>query len=118
MQERRTFHRARTYIGARIIFNHRFSTMDCLVRNLSEDGAKLVFFGLATIPSEFDVFIANNGDSRRVKTIWRTEIAAGIKFLNAGYDQVVPIEAARKLKKLKDERDMLARRIAQLVEPT
>ena len=117
MQERRALHRNRTYIGARIVFNLRYSTMDCLVRNLSEDGAKLIFGGVETIPSEFDIFIRNQSDSRRAKMIWRTESEAGIRFISPGYNQIVSIEMARKVRQLEAEREKLAKRVEQLVDP-
>ncbi len=91
--------------------------MDCLVRNLSEDGAKLTFFGPAMIPSEVDVFIRKNGDSRRARVVWRTDETAGVKFLQSGHGQVVSLEAARKVKMLEAELATLAKRVAELIQP-
>jgi hypothetical protein len=41
-EERRKLHRSRTLKGGRIVTNDGHSTFDCTVRNLSDEGAKLV----------------------------------------------------------------------------
>jgi hypothetical protein len=117
MQDRRAFQRTRTYLGAQVVFNNRFSTVDCLVRNLSGDGAKLTFAGTALIPRTIDVLIRNDGESRHAKIIWRTESAAGVEFVQAGRDKVVSLEAARKIKRLEADVATLAQRVAEMVDP-
>ena len=49
--------RRRTLKGARIIFNDRRSVMDCVVRNLSAQGALLLVPNVLDIPSDFDLRI-------------------------------------------------------------
>ena len=51
MEERRRYQRLRTYLGARAVFNRRASTVDCLIRNLSEDGARIDFAEGVAIPA-------------------------------------------------------------------
>ena len=117
MQERRTVHRDRTYLGAQVAYNNRCSTMDCLVRNVSQNGAKIVFSDMALIPSEFEVLIPRKGESRRARIIWRDEKEVGVTFLHSEKSAVISIESARRIKKLETERDALARRVAQLSGP-
>jgi hypothetical protein len=117
MQERRTSQRDRTFLGGQVIYNHRYSTLDCLVRNMSQSGAMLVFDDVASIPSEFDVTIRHKGESRRARIVWRAELKAGIAFLPPESSNVVSLETARKMQKLERDRDVLARRVAQLSEP-
>jgi hypothetical protein len=117
MQERRKGHRGRTYLGGQVAFNNRGSTIDCLVRNLSQDGAKIVFSSPATIPSEFDLMIRQKGHSRRARIAWRSEIEAGVAFVSSDTASIVSIETVRLARKLEADRDALARRVAQLSEP-
>jgi PilZ domain len=117
MQERRKIQRGRTYLGSRVAFNNRCSTIDCLVRNMSQDGAKIVFSSPLTIPSEFDLMIHQKGHSRRARVVWRREMEAGVEFLAAHAATVVSIETARQIRKIESDRDALARRVAQLSEP-
>jgi len=83
MNERRRTPRGRTYLGTQVAFNRRASTLDCLMRNLSDDGAKLVFSGPASIPGEFDLLIHREGHSRRARVVWRQESEAGVEFLSS-----------------------------------
>ncbi|MDR3462042.1 MAG: PilZ domain-containing protein [Beijerinckiaceae bacterium] len=117
MQERRKTHRGRTYLGSTIAFNNRCSTIDCMVRNMSQNGAKLVFAHPVTCPDEFDLMIPQKGDSRRVRIVWRQEMEAGVVFLASNVGTVVSIETARRMRALEAERASLARRVATLSEP-
>lgn len=117
MEDRRKTFRGRTYLGGQIAFNDRCSTADCLVRNLTPEGAKIVFSAPPTIPAEFDLAIPRKGDSRRSRIVWRGEMEAGVVFLPSDAVAVVPLGTARKIRRLEAEREDLARRVAQLSEP-
>ena len=116
MEERRKTHRDRTYLGGQIAFDDRCCIADCLVRNLSPGGAKIVFF-VATIPDEFYFVIHQKGDSRRARFVWRRETEAGVAFLPAVAHTVVSLELARKIRRLEAQRQA-SRRVAELSEPT
>jgi hypothetical protein len=117
MQERRVVHRNRSYLGGQVAYNNRRATMDCTVRNMSQNGAKIVFSAPVLIPDEFDMLIPHKGESRRARIVWREDLQAGITFLESEKGAVVSIESARKIKKLEAECDALAARVAQLSEP-
>ncbi len=57
MAEQRKVIRARTVFRASIIFNNRNSSIDCLVRNFSESGAKIIVDELITFPQQFELHI-------------------------------------------------------------
>lgn len=78
--ERRATARAHTYLGGQVAFNERFSTMDCLVRNMSGAGAKLDFSGAITIPDEVDLTITKRELTMRARIIWRRGGEAGVAF--------------------------------------
>jgi PilZ domain len=117
MLDRRKVHRGRSYLGGQIVFNNRFSTLDCLVKNFSEAGAKIVFCDPVEIPGEFDLTIHQKNHNRHARVVWRTETEAGVAFAPSLSSIVVSIEAARKIRKLEAERDALAQRVARLSEP-
>lgn len=119
MPERRREHRTRTYLGGRIAFNNRWSTIGCVVRNLSENGAMLEFAEPAFVPSDLDLIIPLRGDSRQARVVWRNATALGLSFADRDADTVVSLEAERQIRRLKAERDLLARRVRELIgEPT
>jgi hypothetical protein len=113
-EERRAFQRNRTYLAGRIAFNDRNSTLSCLVRNMSLNGAKVVFSEAALTPKEFDLIISDKGERRRARVVWREDLEVGIAFSGAKRATVVSIESALRIRKLKVERAALAARETQL----
>jgi hypothetical protein len=116
MRERREHQRGRTYLGGRLAFNNQYCSVDCLVRNLSRNGAKLVFEGTVLLPGEFELMLPQKGESRRARVVWRQQDEAGISFLQPAGEGVVPLGMARRIKKLEAERAALETRVAELTE--
>jgi hypothetical protein len=117
MFERRKFQRGRTYLGGRIAYDKPCTTDDCLVRNLSESGAKLVFSGATMIPNEFDLTLRESGETRRVRIVWRKDLHAGVALAGSEAEPALPRETARRIRALESDRDALARRLAYFGEP-
>src|SRR3954451_11399225 len=63
--------RMRTLIAAKISFNNGQSTLDCLIRNLSDTGAKLIVSAAGTLPECFDLIVAPKSLTRRARIAWR-----------------------------------------------
>lgn len=74
-------HMRRTVIkGARIIFNDRKSTLDCRVRDLTGDGARLDLTTQQLLPHEFDLHLAGD-PARRCGLRWARGTMVGVRFL-------------------------------------
>jgi hypothetical protein len=116
MQERREYQRGRTYLGGRLALNNQYCTIDCLVRNMSQNGAKLVFEGTILLPGEFDLLLPQKGRMHRARIVWREQDEAGVTFLQPGGEGVVPIAMARRVKRLEAQRAALQARVAELTE--
>ncbi len=115
MHERRKSIRKRTILGGVIAFNRRCSSMNCVLRNLSPEGAKVVFDNTATVPDEFDLSINQQKRSLRARVIWRRVDQAGLMFLDASdADAPIPLEWARRLRECQREKAILERRVAEL----
>jgi hypothetical protein len=80
MQERRKEPRPRALKTGRIVFNNRFSTMDCAVRNLSERGALLQVQGPQGIPDAFVLELDAGAVTHACKVVWRKERQLGVEF--------------------------------------
>ena len=117
MKEQRSNDRRRTYLAGRIVFNGRSSTMDCLVRNLSRNGAMLEFSEPAIPHHEVDLCILSRGESLRARVVWYNGVRAGVSIEPSESGSVITIETARLIRKLKADREALAKRVAQLSEP-
>ena len=115
MQERRQEVRERTFFGGTIAFNQRASSMGCLVRNLTSQGAMLALANSAAIPDKFDLNIDRKARSFRARTVWRRMDEAGVEFVeeNVGAEPL-PIETVRRLRREKAEKEALRRRVEEL----
>lgn len=80
MEEKRANPRQRTLKGARIVFNDKSSTLDCVVRNLSEGGARLKVASVVGIPDSFSLRF-EDGRSFECRVVWRRGEELGVEFV-------------------------------------
>ena len=116
MSERRQSARRRTYLGGCASYQKPGSSAECLVRDRSPGGARIVFSGSTPIPNVFDLTIRDSGETRSVRVAWRDGLQAGVAYESA----VLPFapEATRQIRKLEADRNALARRLAQSDQAT
>ena len=114
MSDQRKSVRGRSYLGGTMMFNHGYSTMDCLVLNLSRSGAKLTFTNTVTVPGEFDLTIEQKGGSRKARMIWRRQDEVGVKFIEDDASMPVSLEWARRLRAAEAKNHALRLRIEAL----
>lgn len=78
--EKRVAPRRNTMIEATIVFDGGRSRVPCIIRNLSESGAKLeVATGVSRIPRTFDLVVAKVRPQACV-VVWRTLRELGVQF--------------------------------------
>ncbi len=111
--------RLRALLGATITFNQGGSTVDCLVRDISESGARLAVPASVTLPAAFDLLIPRKNKKRLVRMLWRRADVVGVSFA----DHPPPKPAAsgeaalkRELRERDAELARLRNRIARLTE--
>lgn len=66
--------------GARIIFNDRQSTLNCRVRDMTADGARLDLSTQQLLPHEFELQVSGN-PTRRCGLRWAQGTFIGVRFL-------------------------------------
>ena len=81
MSELRSKTRQRCFLGARIQFNNRRSSFDCLVRDISTTGARLELRTFESMPDEFDLVIPQHERQYRAKVMWRRNNLCGVCFV-------------------------------------
>ncbi|MEO8757606.1 MAG: PilZ domain-containing protein [Devosia sp.] len=77
--EKRANQRRPTLKGGKIVFNGGRSTIDCTVRNLSRDGAKLQVASVIGIPDSFDLMLPNTA-RQPCRIAWRKVKEIGVVF--------------------------------------
>jgi len=80
MKERRAVSRQKSFLQGRIYFNHRRSSIDCLIRDYSEHGARLKFSEAANVPEAIELYIPNKEEIRRARVEWHTGNEMGVSF--------------------------------------
>ena len=80
MLDRRQSVRDRVIFGSLASINERGSTMDCVVRNMSEGGACVEFEETAKLPNEMRVTITQKDRSFFARTMWRRAGRVGLAF--------------------------------------
>ena len=77
--DRREVPRNRALKGAKIVFNDGSSVLSCVVRDLSEKGARLKIDTVIGVPDRFSLQIMN-GDIRPCHLIWQANRELGVVF--------------------------------------
>ncbi len=81
--ERRNAMRNRVFRGASVVFNGRQSILDCTVRNWSQTGAMVRMTDWIALPQTFEIDVASDGESVRVRQCWRRGDDVGVAFMTA-----------------------------------
>lgn len=80
MDEHRRATRRRALKGAQIIFNEGSSVIDCVVRDLSETGAKLKIPSPIGVPDTFTLSVQGDNTRRKCRVAWRRATELGVAF--------------------------------------
>ncbi len=83
MSEQTINHHGRTLLAGRIICNFGQSTIDCLVRRISDHGATIEVASPFGIPDHFHLLIPDEGAPRPCKLVWQSEKEVGLEFERA-----------------------------------
>jgi hypothetical protein len=104
MNERRTASRQKSFLRGSIQFNNRRTVVDCLVRDISASGARLIFSDSISIPDVVELYIPQREQTLRAHVQWRRGEEVGVAFAKNGRAPAPP----------KHGDDDLAERVARL----
>lgn len=114
MLDRRQRVRDKVIYGGVAQINERGSTMDCVVRNISDQGACVEFDSTARIPDKMTLTIARKGRSFLAKLIWRQANKVGLAFRMMTSDTPVS-DLDERLRRSEIKKRQLQRRIKELL---
>ena len=80
MKDLREEKRIRSIKGARAIVADSGTGFDCVIRDISGSGARIVFDGMVTLGSRFQLHIKTENKTMRVSTSWQRGHQAGVRF--------------------------------------
>ena len=105
MGERRNSRRLKSFLRGFVYFDKRRGAMSCLVRDLSVEGARIIFSEAVTIPDMINLHIPQKNQTLRARVTWRRGDEIGL-----GFSASPPNPAADPL----PESAELMKRVAQL----
>ncbi|MCJ2132932.1 PilZ domain-containing protein [Methylobacterium sp. J-026] len=128
MSEHRRETRQRVFLKGRIVFNNGSSSFDCLVRDMSSSGARLIMSDATTLPEAFDLYIPQKDRTFRATLRWRREDGIGVTFEEPARaaptkaSEIAATEASvtmllRRVGELETENAALRRLLASMAQP-
>ena len=115
MLDRRQRARNKVFFGGVATINEPGSTMDCVVRNLSEHGACVEFDSAAKLPEEISLAIPRKGRSFLSRMIWRQANKFGLAFRNMTAPDAPAGDLDERLRKSEQKKQQLQLRIKELI---
>jgi hypothetical protein len=67
MSERRSSARQKSFLKGQIIFNNRRSVVECLIRDISADGARLILSQTGIVPDVIELYIPQKEETLRAR---------------------------------------------------
>jgi len=83
MAERRTSRRQKSFLRGVVHFDKSRGGTNCLIRDLSDDGARIVLSPAVTIPNTVELQIPQRGQTFRARVQWRRADEIGLAFSDA-----------------------------------
>ncbi len=94
MREQRKNFRVEWNSSAKIYDHDGRLTQQCVVRNFSNSGARIVGVESRTVPDEFILRISPHGRIHHCRVIWRSKDGIGVKFTNESKRELEPANKA------------------------
>ena len=83
MDERRASRRQKSFLRGVVYFDKRRSEMACLIRDLSEDGARIILSQTVAIPDMIELHIPQRELTVSARMQWRRADEIGLAFCKA-----------------------------------
>jgi len=80
MEEKRKSPRRRVLKEGKIVFPDALCLMDCMIRDTSDGGAKLIVSNTLAIPHSFQLYEKSSGKLYPASIAWRQCNAIGVRF--------------------------------------
>jgi hypothetical protein len=113
MAERRHATRKKSFLRGCVYFNKRRGAMDCLIRDLSEVGARIIFSSAVNVPDVVELYIPQKEETIRARVKWRHGDEVGLAF-PAAAEAPADGDLAQRVEKLETEIAALRRMLKQL----
>lgn len=94
MSERRGSRRSKSFLRGFVYVSRKRGALACLVRDLSEKGARIIFSDTVTLPDVVELYIPQREQTLRARVQWRRNDEIGLAFVGAERAAEAPPSAA------------------------
>jgi PilZ domain len=116
MLDRRQNTRDKVMYGGVAEFDDRGATRECVVRDISENGAKVEFSNVIKLPKkQMSLKIARKGRSFLAKVIWWRDNFVGLAFSSETSSGLPVSDLDERLRRSEQKKRQLQRRIKELL---
>ena len=116
-EHRRRAPRQKSFLRGMVYFNNRRSSFDCLIRDITPEGARLVFSSSVSTPDVIELYIPQKEQTLTARVMWRHGEEIGLSFAHAAAAPDQPAETgdlAQRVARLEAEIATLKRVVKKL----
>ena len=116
MAERRRSTRQKSFLRGCIYFNKRRGAVDCLIRDISQRGARVIFSDVISVPDVVELYIPQKEQMLRARVQWRRGEELGLGFPDgmAAAGEPAAVDLAQRVARLESEVASLRRLLRRL----
>ncbi len=106
MSERRNSRRSKSFLRGLVYVSRKRGALACLIRDMSDKGARIIFSDTVTLPDIVDLHIPQREQTLRARVQWRRNDEIGLGFIDAeraSEAQPTAAEVAQRLAMLEAE---------------
>ena len=106
MAERRHSRRSKSFLRGFVYVSRRRGALACLIRDMSEKGARIIFSDTVTLPDIIDLYIPQREQTLRAQVEWRRNDEIGLVFVASKREKAAepsPSEVAERVALLEAE---------------
>lgn len=107
-QERRSTPRQKSFLQGRVMFNNRRSSIDCIVRDVGDNSARLKFSITPAVPDSFELYIPNKDEWFHAHVVWHDGTEMGVTLGAAEPAPMHPTTGSLEERVAKLERELAA----------
>jgi hypothetical protein len=115
MSDRRHVKRIKSFLRGRVFFNSRNNSLDCMIRDVSKQGARILVSADVGIPDKVELYIPQKNASYDARVEWRRQDEIGLVFpvCVEGRDMPPPADLSERVSSLEEEIAALRRLAAR-----
>jgi hypothetical protein len=106
MVERRHSRRSKSFLRGFVYVSRKRGALACLIRDMSEKGARIIFSDTVTLPDVVELYIPQREQTLRARVEWRRNDEIGLAFIQserAPVAEPTPAEVAQRVALLEAE---------------